>query len=510
MPEPAKPLRIFLSYAHADFVSVGKLYDYLHEKGFDVWFDKKSLMPGQDWQLEIKRGLDYSDVVIICLSQAAVSKEGFVQKEIKFALERALKMPEERIFLIPVRLQDCEVPAHLSRYQWQDLFEREGYLHLMRGLKHCAEQLERAYVDESQPVSILGSELNPGASVSAGKDVRGNIIVGNNNVVNVTPVIQAQAEIEKPAGPKVEEEKAFPKDDTHSERFRTLPNRFPDLQAAHEELVHKAQSSEEILEQVQQYLKDIQSGSTQVSSARERAQLRAYLRYWTSYVHEKTKEYPKEYPNVGLFPSVLHPKKGHRVLFSLVGGALLLLFLFVLGYFSFNLGNSLDPNLVAYVKQTQTATMWTPAPVIPSATPVPNEAAIVSALNDELQREADPLEEALDIKFSIIDIGFDMSGNPPVTTTMSVQVKCEWVTTPTCSTERALIAFARAFKGAKAGVRKKIMEQIPTTIRVVQVRAFDHMNQIGIIEFGWEYILAFANGNITGDQLAARIVRLTP
>ena len=141
-PEPARPLRIFLSYAHADVAAVRKLHRYLRDKGFDVWFDKESLVPGQDWQLEIEKGLSHSDVILVCLSQTAVSKEGFVQKEIRFALDRALEMPEGRIFLIPVRLQPCEAPTRLSRYHWVDLFEDEdaGYQHLMRALKLRAQQ----------------------------------------------------------------------------------------------------------------------------------------------------------------------------------------------------------------------------------------------------------------------------------------------------------------------------------------------------------------------------------
>ena len=206
MPEPAKPLRIFLSYAHADVLSVRKLHRYLREKGFDVWFDKESLVPGQDWQLEIERGLSHSDVVIICLSQAAVSAEGFVQREFRFALDRALEMPEGRIFLIPVRLQPCEAPSRLSRYHWVDLFEREGYLRLMRGLKHCAEQLERAHVDESQPVNIPDPDSDFSGSVSVGKDVGGNVIIGNNNVIHMMPAAPAQAEAEKAEKQKEENE----------------------------------------------------------------------------------------------------------------------------------------------------------------------------------------------------------------------------------------------------------------------------------------------------------------
>ncbi len=108
-------------------------------------------------------------------------------------------------------------------------------------------------------------------------------------------------------------------------------SKFSDLQATHERLVNKAQSSEDILEQVQQYLKDIQTGSGLVSSARERDQLRANLRYWASYVYEKT----KEYPNVDLLPSTVPSQVDRKVLFSLAGGFLVLLFFCVLGYFGF-------------------------------------------------------------------------------------------------------------------------------------------------------------------------------
>ncbi|MGC1376983.1 MAG: TIR domain-containing protein [Anaerolineales bacterium] len=211
--EPAKPLRIFLSYARADAAAVRKLHRYLCEKGFDVWFDKENLVPGQDWQLEIEKGLSRSDVILVCLSQAAVSQEGFVQKEFKFALDRALEMPEGRIFLIPVRLQACEAPTRLSRYQWVDLFEREGYSRLMRGLKHCAEQLERARVDESQPVSSSPAPdtLND-ISAAISDNVRGNMIhpVGDaekhgNDLVEKNTA--EQAEIERIAKQKTD--KAF-------------------------------------------------------------------------------------------------------------------------------------------------------------------------------------------------------------------------------------------------------------------------------------------------------------
>lgn len=171
----------------------------------------------------------------------------------------------------------------------------------------------------------------------------------------------------------------------------------------------------------------------------------------------------------------------------------------------------LDPSIHTFVAQTQTATVWTPAPATPSATHIPKQAFIVKTLNDELRREADPLEETLDVKFSILDVSFDRNGKPPKTTTITIHVECEWIKDQACTKERAFIALANAFAGLKPDARKKLVEQIPVTINTVQIRAFDHVTtQIGIVEVSWDCLLQFADGDITGDQLAARTLMLAP
>ena len=73
--------------------------------------------------------------MLACLSKASVTKTGFVQKELKTALDAADRQPEGIAFLIPVRLEECEVPQRLSRWQWVDLFKEGGYERLVRGLK---------------------------------------------------------------------------------------------------------------------------------------------------------------------------------------------------------------------------------------------------------------------------------------------------------------------------------------------------------------------------------------
>ncbi|MEI2822084.1 MAG: toll/interleukin-1 receptor domain-containing protein [Chitinophagaceae bacterium] len=99
----------------------------------------------------IPKAIRTSDAIIICLSKNSINKEGFVQAEITFALEKALEVPQGRIFIIPARFEDCEVPNNLEHFHWVDLFEEDGFPRLMKSLRTRASQLERSNVQVSQP-----------------------------------------------------------------------------------------------------------------------------------------------------------------------------------------------------------------------------------------------------------------------------------------------------------------------------------------------------------------------
>ncbi|MBK8782855.1 MAG: TIR domain-containing protein [Anaerolineales bacterium] len=144
MPEFHCPLKVFLSYASQDKPSVRELSVHLAGEGWiDTWQDEKNLLPGQDWRVKIEEAVEDADVVIIVLSQHSVSKEGYVQKELRYAREIALEKPEDAIFLIPLRLDECEVPRGLRFYQWVDYFDDKkdaSYLALVASLKIRYEQ----------------------------------------------------------------------------------------------------------------------------------------------------------------------------------------------------------------------------------------------------------------------------------------------------------------------------------------------------------------------------------
>ena len=57
-----------------------------------------------------------------------------LQKEIRMAMNRVTELLDEDIYIIPVRLVDCALPASVSNYQAVDLFKDGGYHLLVRAL----------------------------------------------------------------------------------------------------------------------------------------------------------------------------------------------------------------------------------------------------------------------------------------------------------------------------------------------------------------------------------------
>jgi hypothetical protein len=85
--------------------------------------DRKKLLPGQNWPRAIQQAIEVSDFFISCLSPRAVRKKGQFQAEMRYALDCACRMPLDQNYFIPVRLEECPVPARIRReIQYVDLF----------------------------------------------------------------------------------------------------------------------------------------------------------------------------------------------------------------------------------------------------------------------------------------------------------------------------------------------------------------------------------------------------
>src|SRR5437764_169969 len=138
---PRRRLRVFLCHSSADKEPIRKLYESLERDGFDPWLDEKKLLPAQRWADVIEDAVRLSDVVLVCLSVGSVSKERFLQREIRFALQIADEKPDDTIYIVPTRLEPVELPRRFKEYQAANLYEAEGYERLKQSLAIRAAQI---------------------------------------------------------------------------------------------------------------------------------------------------------------------------------------------------------------------------------------------------------------------------------------------------------------------------------------------------------------------------------
>jgi len=146
-------LSVFLCHGSEDKPRVRALRETLLSHGFETWFDEVDLLPGQDWDGEIRRAVRRASTVLVCLSSTSVNKSGYLQKEIRFALDVAEEKPDGTIFLIPARLEPCVVPDRLQQWQWVDLYSEQGIKRLLAALRARTPHRDHIVMQPERPAS---------------------------------------------------------------------------------------------------------------------------------------------------------------------------------------------------------------------------------------------------------------------------------------------------------------------------------------------------------------------
>jgi formylglycine-generating enzyme required for sulfatase activity len=158
--------RIFISYAREDERAVKQLYWRLVDVGFQPWMDQLDVLPGEDWRLTIEKAQRSADFQMICLSNTSVRKRGFVQRELKTALDLWQEKLSGDIYVIPARLEPCELPDELSHIQCVDLFDEDQWPRLVRSLHEGMRRLGKVPGAQPKPASApsprsTGQDLIP-------------------------------------------------------------------------------------------------------------------------------------------------------------------------------------------------------------------------------------------------------------------------------------------------------------------------------------------------------------
>jgi hypothetical protein len=118
---------VFISYAKEDKLFAENIYRKMKRDNLKPWLDIHHLPVGVNWDNFIKETIKNSKFFILILSKNSTNKRGYIQKEIKIALEIVELLPQEDIFIIPIKIDDCIPPQVLGKFQWIDISKRDYY-----------------------------------------------------------------------------------------------------------------------------------------------------------------------------------------------------------------------------------------------------------------------------------------------------------------------------------------------------------------------------------------------
>ena len=177
---------VFISYAREDLTSAERLYMDLRKQDINAWLDMKCLAAGANWKYEIKRAIRDSRYFILLLSKHSITKRGFVQNELKEAINVLQEFPKDQIFLIPVRLDKTEpVDDELLDLNWVELSPNyhDGFSKIMSSLSNAARDPLKITTAGESPVTTTFTITDKGRDI----DVEMPAIIGKRAAVNYAP-----------------------------------------------------------------------------------------------------------------------------------------------------------------------------------------------------------------------------------------------------------------------------------------------------------------------------------
>ncbi|HEX4000881.1 MAG TPA: toll/interleukin-1 receptor domain-containing protein [Pirellulales bacterium] len=106
--------KVFLSYAHEDHLTAGKLVPVLESLGVDVWWDRgapgKGLDPGDDWNAMIQKQIRDSKLFLPMVSRNTEERMvGYFRREWNWAVEHANSIFTGLPFITPIVIDDLDI-----------------------------------------------------------------------------------------------------------------------------------------------------------------------------------------------------------------------------------------------------------------------------------------------------------------------------------------------------------------------------------------------------------------
>ncbi len=159
---------IFIAHASEDKPFVRKLYKKLKDSGLEPWLDEESLMPGVKWDDKIKEAIKNARFFLACISTNSIEKSGYIQRELRMALNELEQKAPDVIYFIPALIEEVPLPnitvgtINLRDYQAANISNETGLARLISHLQKQVNIIEEIGKKEKPEFSSVRNALMHG------------------------------------------------------------------------------------------------------------------------------------------------------------------------------------------------------------------------------------------------------------------------------------------------------------------------------------------------------------
>ncbi len=156
---------VFLSHNSTDKPFVRRLSASLQTYGHVVWLDEAEINIGDSLIEKIRDGLDKVDFVAVVLSQNSIAST-WVQRELDISSNR--EIAEKRVILLPLMLQQVEIPGFLYGKRYCDFTSEDLYENSVLELLKALGPVDKKINESNQEIEALRAELEAARDHLAG------------------------------------------------------------------------------------------------------------------------------------------------------------------------------------------------------------------------------------------------------------------------------------------------------------------------------------------------------
>jgi len=181
---------IFLAHASEDKEVVRNIYDQLKAHDIEPWLDEVDIPLGSTWDDEIRMAIKESRFLLAILSNKSTTKDGYIQREFRRALDIVEEKASGNIYLIPALVDDVRIPdirvnnIALSDFQAVKLYESGGMDRLIKELQALLDKSDSRQEPQSKASSVLSDNKKTRIEEIQMLIAQGDVLKGLENILD--------------------------------------------------------------------------------------------------------------------------------------------------------------------------------------------------------------------------------------------------------------------------------------------------------------------------------------